>query len=119
MAYVDSNYYKNTYKGVIVPDDELENKLELASDNVDTLTYNRITGIGFDNLTPFQQDKIMKAVCIQVEFKYQYGDYLDLPVDSYSAGSVNVSFGKESNGVRTPNSVVNYLSQTGLTCRIL
>lgn len=119
MAYVDTIYYKDTYKGALIPDEELENRLELASDNVDTLTYNRITGIGFDNLTPFQQDKIKKAVCIQAEFNYQYGDYLDLPVDSYSAGSVNVSFGKESNGVRTPNSVVNYLSQTGLTCRIL
>ncbi|AJA50061.1 hypothetical protein CPAST_c40320 [Clostridium pasteurianum DSM 525 = ATCC 6013] len=119
MAYVDSDYYKNTYKGTFIPDAELDSKLELASDDINSLTYNRIIGAGFDNLTPFQQDKIKKAVCIQAEFNYQYGDYLDLPVDSYSAGSVNVSFGKESNGVRTPNSVVNYLSQTGLTCRIL
>lgn len=118
MSYVDSNYYKNTYKGNAITDDELENKLELASDNIDSLTYNRIIGLSFDNLTPFQQDKIKKAVCCQADFLYQYGDYLNLPVSSYTASSTTVEFGS-SNGIKTPDSVINYLKQTGLTCRIL
>lgn len=119
MAYVDSDYYKNTYRGSVIPDDEIDNKLEIASDDIDSLTYNRIIGIGFDKLTTFQQDKIKKAVCLQAEFIYQYADFINLPVDSYSAGSVSLSFGKESNGVKTPDKVMNYLNQTGLTCRTL
>lgn len=118
MSYVDSIYYKGTYKGTLIPDAELDSKLEFASDDINSLTYNRIIGLGFDNLTPFQQDKIKKAVCIQAEFNYQYGDYMDLPVDSYSAGSVSLNFGNSS-VVKSPNSVANYLRQTGLTCRVL
>lgn len=119
MAYVDSDYYKNTYKGTVIPDDELDGKLELASNDINSLTFNRIVGIGFDNLTSFQQDKVKKAVCLQADFIYQYADFMNLPVDSYTAGSTSVSFGKDSNGVRTPNTVMKYLGQTDLTCRIL
>mgnify|MGYP000889074662 CR=1 FL=1 len=119
MSYVDSDCYKNTYRGSIIPDEELENKLELASDDINSLTYNRIVGIGFDNLTPFQQDKIKKAVCLQAEFLYKYSDFMNLPVDSYSAGSLSLSLGKESNGIKTSDKVINYINQTGLTCRIL
>lgn len=118
MAYVDSDYYKNTYKGNIIPDDELDNKLDLASDDINSLTYNRIIGIGFDNLTPFQQDKIKKAVCIQADFLYEYEDYINLPVNSYTAGSLNLNFGS-SKGVKMPDSVIHYLKQTGLTCGVL
>ena len=38
-------------------------QLEQASDEVDALCYGRIRSIGFDRLTPFQQDKIKKATC--------------------------------------------------------
>lgn len=117
--YADVNYYKSIYKGTVILDEQLENKLELASDDIDSLTYNRINSIGFDNLTPFQQEKVKKAVCIQADFLYQYGDCLNIPVDSYSAGSVSLSFDKDSNGVKVPNTVLNYLKQTGLTCRRL
>jgi hypothetical protein len=117
MPYVDSEYYKNTYKGILIPDNEISNRLETASDSIDDLTYNRITAIGFENLTSFQQDKIKKAVCIQADFLYQYGDYMNLPVDSYTAGSLTLSLG--NNGIKTPGSVANYLRQSGLTCRIL
>lgn len=116
--YVDTEYYKNTFKGTVIPDEDLDNKLELASDDVDSLAYNRITAIGFDNLKSFQQDKIKKAVCLQAEFIYQYGDYFNLPVDSYTAGSLSLTF-NSSNGVKAPDSVIQYLKQTGLTCRIL
>lgn len=117
--YADSDYYKNTYKGIIIPDAELPNKLETASDDIDNLTYNRITALGFENLTEFQQDKIKKAVCIQADYLYQYGDYLNLPVDGYTAGSISLSLGKNSNGIKAPGAVSNYLRQSGLSCRII
>ncbi len=28
MSYVDSTYYKETFKGTIIPDEGIENKLE-------------------------------------------------------------------------------------------
>ena len=72
MAYVDSEYY-NSYSKVI--SDNIEYKLEKASEAIDSITFNRIVGTGFSNLTEFQQDKIKKAVCMQADFIEEYGQY--------------------------------------------
>ena len=115
MSYVDEEYY-NDFSGLIT--EKLDNKLEKATDQINSLTYNRIIGIGFDNLTPFQQDKIKKAICVHADFIEQYGSYIDMPLSGFSAGSVNVSFNAQKiNGITTTQEVLNYLSQTGLTCR--
>ena len=120
MAYVDTTYYKDTFGGTIIPDEQLNNRLERASDQVDTLTYNRIVSIGFDKLTEFQKDKINKAVCLHADFVEQYGDYIDMPLSGFSAGSTSVSFNANKiNGITTTQEVLNYLKQTGLTCRRL
>lgn len=117
MTYADETYY-NAFSGLITTD--LNNKLEKASDQIDSLTFNRIVGIGFDNLTPFQQDKIKKAICIHADFIEQYGDYVNMPLTGFTAGSISLSFNAQKiNGVTTTQEVVNYLSQTGLTCRRL
>lgn len=120
MSYVDKTYYNNSFGGVILPEEHIENKLKRASDQIDTLTYNRIVGIGFDNLTEFQKDKVKKAVCIHAEFIEQYGSYIDMPLSGFSAGSISISFNAEKvNGITTTQEVLNYLKQTGLTCRRL
>ncbi|MGG7215294.1 hypothetical protein ACQPUY_17070 [Clostridium nigeriense] len=120
MSYVDSTYYEMSFGGTIIPEDSIDIKLERASDQIDTLTYNRIVGIGFDNFTEFQKDKVKKAVCIHAEFIEQYGSYIDMPLSSFSAGSVSVSFNAQRiNGITTTQEVLNYLKQTGLTCRRL
>lgn len=115
MTYVDEEYY-NDFSGLIT--EKLDNKLEKATDQINSLTYNRIHGIGFDNLTPFQQDKIKKAICVHADFIEQYGSYIDMPLSGFSAGSVNVSFNAQKiNGVTTTQEVLNYLNSTGLSCR--
>lgn len=120
MSYVDSTYYKETFEGNILAEDSINQKLERSSDQIDTLTYNRIVGIGFNNLTEFQKDKIKKAVCIHSEFIEQYGEYINMPLSGFSAGSTSVSFNaKKVNGITTTQEVLNYLKQTGLTCRRL
>lgn len=119
MSYVDTNYYKTTFKGTIIPDEQLDNQLELASDSIDSLTHNSIVAVGFNSLTLFQKDKVQKAICLQAEFLYQYGDYLNLPLNSFSAGSVSLNLGNGSGGVQIPNTVIHYLKQTGLTNRVL
>lgn len=120
MSYVDSTYYKESFGGVILPDEDIQNKLDRASDQIDTLTYNRINARGFNNLTEFQKDKVKKAICIHAEFIEQYGSYIDMPLSGFSAGSVSVSFNAQKvNGITTTQEVLNYLKQTGLTCRRL
>ncbi|GAB6170081.1 hypothetical protein JCM1393_25410 [Clostridium carnis] len=118
MAYVDISYYKETFKGTILLDESIEKKLERASDQIDTLTYNRINGKGVNNLTEFQKDKIKKAICIHAEFTEQYGEYINMPLSGFSAGSTSVSFNTNKvNGITTTQEVLNYIKQTGLTCR--
>ena len=56
--YVTPEYYKDTYKGGTVPEEELSKALWLASRHIDSLTYNRIVGRGFSHLTGFQQEII-------------------------------------------------------------
>ena len=52
--YADKDYYQNTYKGSsLSSDNELNKYLQEATDDVNTLTFNRIVGKGFDNLTRF------------------------------------------------------------------
>lgn len=120
MSYVDSSYYKENFKEFIIDDENLENRLERASDQIDVLTYNRINKIEFKNLSPFQQDKIKKAVCLQANFIEQYGEFINMPLSGYSVGSTSVSFnGSIVNGITTTKEVINYISQTGLNSRRL
>lgn len=121
MTYVDYKYYKDTYKGTL--DEETVLKLlEEASDEVDKLTYGRIRRKGFNNLTDYQQGLIKKAVCYQADFINKYGEYLNMPIDGYSAGGISLSFNKDNQGaggVIADKKTLDYLSQTGLTVRRL
>ena len=118
MAYVDYQYYKDEFNGAVLEESNSKQRLERASDQVDSLTFNRIRAKGFDNLTEFQKDRVKKAVCIHAEFIEQYGDYIDTPLSGFSAGSTSVSFNTNKvNGITTTQEVLNYLNQTGLTCR--
>ena len=118
MAYVDYQYYEGIFNGTILNEDSGDHKLQRASDQIDTLTFNRIRAKGFANLTDFQKDRIKKAICIHAEFMEQYGDYINMPLSGFSAGSISVNFSAQKvNGITTTQEVLNYLNQTGLTCR--
>lgn len=121
-AYVDAQYYKDNSKGMI-PDDVLEQRLIMASHEIDSLTYNRINKLGFENLTTFQKEIVKKSVCAHADFLYEYGDFLNLPLSGYSAGMTSVSFSStavvEQNGITTTNGVQSILKQTGLIVRLI
>jgi hypothetical protein len=120
MSYADADYYKYTYGGNVIPDEALNSQLTKASDQVDSLTYNRIRAVGFDRLTEYQQGCVKKAVCTQADFTAQYGAYADMPLTGYKVGDVSLSFsGEKVNGVATTKAVLNYLGQTGLTTRVV
>ena len=58
---------------------ELDKALKQASRHVDSLTYNRIVGRGFSNLTAFQQDVIQEVVCQQADFEWENTDEINTP----------------------------------------
>ena len=120
--YADITYFQSIYKGQTIPNDEIEQKLKEASGHIDTLTYNRIVGKGFEKLTKFQQDIIKEVVCKLADFEYENADLLKSPLNSYSINGVSASFNASwnvqiQNGIAIPKDNYCLLQQTGLTCR--
>lgn len=99
----------------------LDAALAAASRHIDAMTFNRIAAKGYDNLTPFQKERVSAAVCEQVEFDRVYGGMLSTPLASYGINGVSMSFGgpglAEVNGIQTSSKVHQILKQTGLTYR--
>lgn len=123
QLYVTPEYYRNTYKGSIIPEDELEKKLKAASRHIDSLTYNRIVGRGFSNLTQFQQETVQEVICQQAEFEYENADEIETILKSYSINGVSAQFGSSwnvftSKGIAMKRDVYALLCQTGLCCRL-
>lgn len=121
--YVTPEYYRETYGGSQIPENELERALTQASRHIDSLTYNRIVGQGFSDLTAFQQDVIREVVCQQADFEYENADEINTILSSYSLNGASVQFGNSWNvytekGVAIRRDVYALLSQTGLCCRL-
>lgn len=121
--YVTPEYYQETYGGSTIPEEELGKALRQASRHIDSLTYNRIVGQGFSNLTDFQQDIIREVVCEQADFEYENADEINTILSSYSLNGASVQFGSSWNvytekGVAIKRDVYAFLSQTGLCCRL-
>lgn len=120
--YVTVEDYRRYGNGGI-PDDQLEKALRQASRHIDSLTFNRIVGQGFSNLTPFQQGVIQEVCCLQADFEYENADEIDSILSSYSINGVSAQFGSSWNvfvdkGVAMKRDVYALLSQTGLCCRL-
>ena len=121
--YVTPEYYRETYGGSQIPENELERALTQASRHIDSLTYNRIVGRGFSNLTAFQQDVIQEVVCQQADFEWENADEINTILQGYSINGVSAQFGSSWNvftdkGVAMKRDVYALLSQTGLCCRL-
>lgn len=122
-TYAAPEYYRDDYKGVTVPDAGLDKALRRASRHIDSLTYNRIVGRGFSDLTPFQRETIKDVVCQQADFEYENEDEINTILSSYSINGVSAQFGSAWNvltdkGVAMMRDVHSQLSQTGLCCRL-
>lgn len=123
IPYVSEEYYKETYKGNTVPEEDLDRYLRQASRHIDSLTYNCIVGRGFPSLTEFQQEVVQEVICQQVDFEYENADEINTILSSYSINGVSAQFGSSWNvfmdkGVAMKRDVYAQLSQTGLCCRL-
>lgn len=91
--------------------------------HIDSLTYNRIAGRGFSNLTSFQQELIRDVVCQQADFETENADEISTILQGYSINGVSMQFGNSWNvftdkGVAMKRDVYAMLCQTGLCCRL-
>lgn len=124
MVYADAAYYKEIYKGTMIPDDQIDRALEEASQQVDTLTYNRIYQVGFENLTDFRKNIIQKSVCKLADFNTENADVLNVILGSYAINGVSMDFGQGwnigiINDVPISPGIYGYLEQSGLCCASL
>lgn len=115
--YVTVEEYKKNYSDI--PDENIEKSLKKASRHIDTLTFNRIQGIGFDNLAEFQKEIIKEVTCELASFEYENEDVITSVLSSYSINGVSMAFGDSWNikvlkGVAIPTELYETLSQTGL-----
>lgn len=118
MVYVDNDYYSSN-GGDIIPATKLGKQLKRASRHIDTLTFNRIVGIGFENLTEFQKEIIKEVVCTLADFEYENEEVITSVLSSYSINGVSMNFGdswnvKVEKGIAIPMELYQTLKQTGL-----
>lgn len=122
--YIDADYYTETYHGTKLTGNDIEKYLKLAQEKVDSMTFNRIVKIGFNNLTDFQQEKIAEAICVQAEYIKENGtdDEQEL-ISSYSVLDISVSV--DSNNVSKAHKLhmsdraYSLVHKTGLDCPII
>ena len=125
--YVTKEFYLNNHRCGLLSDHDIEKYLELAQEKIDSITYNRIVAIGFDNLTEFQKEKISKAICYQADYIYEngYNDEENRDVSSYSVLDISVNVDNSSENktkaqkMNMSEIAYDYVHQTGLDGRIL
>ena len=123
MIYADETFYKNEYLGTHTSE-QLNRILKTASQHIDTLTFNRIVGMGFENLTPFQQSVVREVCCQMADFMIENKDLIETTVSSYSINGVSMAFGDNwnvvtSQGIALSRSTFELLKQSGLTRRVI
>ena len=118
MAYADYAYYVG--QGGSATERDILPLLDAASDAIDALTFDRIRAIGWERLTEFQQQCVMKACCKQADFLYDNADAVDSAMSRYSINGVTMEFGNAAlyrlvGGIAVSNAAYRLLMQSGLT----
>ena len=87
MSYATLEYYKTTFEGQSISDDDTQKWLDRSADDIDL-----ICGYGFDfeDLSSFQQELIKKANCYQAENYIKNGDE-ELSYNNLSIGQFSIS----------------------------
>jgi len=115
-------YFQGEYNGAI-PKEKLQSALYDASRHIDSLTFSRIIGEGYDNLTEFQKEILSQVCAKQADFEYENEDILQSIMSSYSINGVSMGLDTGGwnvfvqNGIVMQRNVYDMLKQTGLCCR--
>ena len=117
-------YFAGDYDGII-PAEKVQQRMDMASRHIDSLTFNRIIAQGYDNLSEFRKDILSRVCKAQAEFEYENADMLESILSSYSINGVSMGFDANGwnvcveNGVVMHRSTYQLLKQTGLCSRSL
>lgn len=120
--YADAEYYTSSYGGSSIPENEILKQLNKAGRQIDTLTFCKIRGRGFENLTSFQQEQVKYVECLLADFLFENEEELESMLASYSINGVSMSFGDSVNivkkqGVLLRTDIYAELVKTGLCDR--
>lgn len=120
LMYADKEYYLRDND--TIPEKSIEKALKRASRHIDSLTFNRIRGRGFENLTEFQQNIIKDVCCEMANFEHENEDVIQSVLSQYSINGVTMHFGESWNiaiesGIAIRKDTYELLKQTGLCCR--
>lgn len=126
MAYIDSAYYKDTFKGRDIPEDDFERLADIASDFINGICYVKPDSDMKTN------PEFKKAVAYQIEFMYEQGGVdailgrseASLAGGSESLGDYSISTGSSAqravemyNGIPISSMTIMLLEQLGLMTR--
>lgn len=122
QPYADSDYYFDEYNGNSLNSENANKYLKAASRDIDVLTFNRIVGDSFANLSDYQKEIIQEVCCEHASFLFENESMLKTYLAGYSINGVNMSFGNSwnvyiENGVAMEKSLYERLCSTGLCCR--
>lgn len=120
--YVTKEAYQREHD--IIPDEEIDKRLKQASRHIDSLTFNRIVGCGFEKLTDYQRDTITEVCCDMADFEYENEDMINCVLEQYAINGVSMSFGNSwnvsvTNGIAIKRELYEQLCSTGLCNRTL
>lgn len=122
MVYAAKEVYQREHD--IIPDEEIDKRLKQASRHIDSLTFNRIVGCGFEKLTDYQRDTITEVCCDMADFEYENEDMISCVLEQYAINGVSMSFGNSwnvsvTNGIAIKRELYEQLCSTGLCNRML
>nr|DAG29952.1 MAG TPA: Head Tail Connector Protein [Caudoviricetes sp.] len=119
MVYASKEQYLSEHN--TIPEEQIEKRLKQVSRHIDSLTFNRITSRGFDNLTEFQQAIIIDVCCDMADFEYENEDMINCVLQNYAVNGVSMQFGSSwnvlvQNGIAVKRDTYQVLCQTGFCC---
>lgn len=122
MVYATKEAYQREHD--IIPNEEIDKRLKQASRHIDSLTFNRIVGCGFEKLTEYQRDTITEVCCDMADFEYENEDMINCVLEQYAINGVSMSFGNSwnvsvTNGIAIKRELYEQLCSTGLCNRTL
>ncbi len=96
---------------------EFSKLLLLAEEKINSISKNRIVGIGFDNLTEFQKEKVELATAFQIQYLLENG-LEDDDLSGYSVLDISINVDKNNESIskklHMSSIAYTYMQDTGL-----